>query len=90
MNNYANQKQVDELQKIVDATTPGIKIQSFSVYDNRAIAAIVDIDEKGNKPVIKKLISIGFRKVARYKKPLPYYVPMTTKDTFVVRLEKSI
>lgn len=90
MNNYENQKQVDELQKVIDATTPGIKLQSFSVLDNRALTAIVDIDEKGNKSVINKLISIGFRKVARYKKPLPFYVPLTTKDTFIIRLEKAI
>lgn len=90
MHNYENQKQVDELRKTIDATTPGIELQAFSVCDNRAIAAIIDIDEKGNKTVINKLISIGFRKVSRYKKPLPYYVPMTTKDTFVIRLEKML
>lgn len=87
---YENQKAVDELRKIIDAITPGIKLNSFSVLDNRVLTAIVDIDEKGNKSVINKLISIGFRKVARYKKPLPFYVPMTTKDTFVIRLEKPL
>lgn len=90
MNNYENQKQVDELQKILDATTPGVKLRCFSVCDNRFLTAIVEIDEKGNKTVIEKLISIGFRKMARYKKPLPYYAPMTTKDTFVIRLEKPL
>lgn len=90
MNNYENQKQVDELQKIIDDTTPGVKILCFSVSENRVLSAIIDIDEKGNKSVINKLISIGFSKKARYKKPLPYYLPMTTKDTFVIRLEKAI
>lgn len=87
---YENQKEIDELQKAIDAITPDIKLRYFSVCGNRALSAIVDIDQKGNKSTIDKLISIGFRKVARYKKPLPFYMPLSTKDTFVIRLEKEI
>ena len=87
---YENQKAVDELQAVIDTVAPGIRVRSFSIRGNRALSAIVDIDEKGNKAVINKLISIGFRKVARYKKPLPHYAPLTTKDTFVIRLEKTL
>lgn len=90
MNEYVNQKEIDELQKVIDAITPDIKLRCFSVCGNKAVSAIVDIDQAGNKTTINKLISIGFRKVARYKKPLPHYAPLSTKDTFVIRLEKEI
>lgn len=90
MYEYENQKEIEDLQKVVATLAPDIKLREFSVCGNRALSAWVEIEQKGNKATIDKLISLGFRKVSRYKKPLPFNVPLTTKDTFIIKLKKDL
>lgn len=61
---YDNQADIDEIQRKIDEISPGLKLNYFSLRWNtrHAIEAGVSIPLKGNKALIEKLVSIGFRK----------------------------
>lgn len=61
---YDNQSDIDEIQRKLDKISPGLKLDSFSLRWNthHVFEACVTIPLKGNKALIEKLTSIGFRK----------------------------
>jgi len=61
---YDNQSEIDKVQRIVENICPGLKINSFELRwnTNTVVAVGVTLAVKGNKEIIKKLMSIGFRK----------------------------
>lgn len=92
MREYENQNEIDELRKAIALIDPGIKLQEFDLFPgtNRVKKAIIHLDEKGNKPLIDKLISIGFKKKARHRKRVDVHMLLSTPDAYVVRLEMEL
>lgn len=68
---YTNQKEVDALQSYLYGIDSGLELTAFSTRhgsgENTAISAGLYIAEKGNRPIIQRLLRDGFRKVIRQK-----------------------
>lgn len=86
---YDNAQQIEDLQKILYEISPELKLCGFTLDGNRATTAGISIPEKGNKDIIDKLLSMGFKKKRKSKKTerpwdafSPYY--------FIVWLEKIL
>lgn len=92
MREYENQKEIDALQKAIAAIVPEIKLREFDLVPGTNVVrkVIVHLDEKGNKPIIDKLISIGFKKKARHRKRVDVHMLLSTPDAYVVRLEMEL
>ena len=70
---YANQKEVDNLNKILKRVDKNFELSRFYVDENEnVIRAGVKIQAKGNKAKINALKEIGFETADRFKEPEPF------------------
>lgn len=85
---YANADEIEKIQNEVSSICPDLKLNRFMlVDDNIAVSVGLEIVEKGNKRIIEKLSSIGFRKFLRIKKE-NYH--MYDGYSFLIIMEKSV
>lgn len=61
---YVNQVEIDKMRAVLDNVSPGLTPSCYMLKgDERIVTAIVvTIPMKGNKYVIEKLVSLGFKK----------------------------
>lgn len=67
MSEYINQKEIDAVAQALRAISPELRIEGVSSRGGKAFAVYLTIMEKGNKPLIDKLLAIGFQKAHRRK-----------------------
>jgi hypothetical protein len=85
---YDNQNEVDAVAKRLQEIDPSLRLGSFTLDGNRVVAVGICITEKGNKPIINKLLEIGFKKVWREK--VAGYLAQYEGYSFRVRMEMRI
>lgn len=90
---YVNHSEIEELQKTLHSISPNLRLSRFSLAPGeekpRATAAGLYIMEKGNKHIIEKLLSMGFRKMHR-ERTRNGYADMYDGYSFVLILEKPL
>lgn len=67
---YDNQAEIDKVREMIEAISPNLKFSGFlmKIKNHNAVSAVyVTVPEKGNKEIINKLISNGFKKWLRKK-----------------------
>ena len=69
---YENHEQLAELDRQIKTIDPNLGFGSFGLNGNRVTSVYVILLEKGNKPIIEKLLAIGFEKVRREKVKTDY------------------
>lgn len=67
MSEYINQHEIDAVARELATISPELRIEGVSIRNDRAEAVYVRIMEKGNKPLIDKLLAAGFVKTYRKK-----------------------
>ena len=88
---YENHEQLAELDRQIKAIDPKLTFGGFGLDGNRVTSAFVSLLEKGNKPIIEKLLAIGFEKRWREKvKNTDYYDPKYSGYQMRVRLAKYL
>lgn len=88
---YVNSSQIEELQKTLHSISPDLRLSRFALApgEKRAVAAGLYIMEKGNKHIIEKLLSMGFRKIHR-ERTRNGYADMYDGYSFVLIFEKPL
>lgn len=84
---YANAEEIEKIQLEVSKICPDLKLNRFTSRNNIVYEVGLEIVEKGNKHIIEKLQSIGFRKFLRIKKEL---YSMYDGYSFLILMEKDI
>lgn len=89
---YKNQADVDKVKKMLESISPGLRISYYMTgHEFTTVQNIgLYVPEKGNKEVINKLLSIGFKKIRRRKVEDGGYWNMSATYTMQVVLEISI
>lgn len=64
---YNNQKEIDEINEKIKSIYPKLELSSFGIYENTVISLGLMLPVKGNSEIIKKLESIGFKKIYRQR-----------------------
>lgn len=90
--NYENQADVDKVKKLIESISPGLRISYYGTDNEFKTVHNIGlyVPEKGNKEVINKLLSIGFRKIRRRKVENGRYLDMAASYTMQVVLEISM
>lgn len=70
---YENHEQLAELDRQLKAIDPELRLYGFSLNGNRVVRVDVLLMEKGNKPIIEKLLDIGFERKWREKAKTDYF-----------------
>ena len=89
---YANCKEINELQNTLYSISPNLRLGGFTLSmgdKERASHAILVVEEKGNKRIIEKLLSMGFRKIRR-QRTRRHYWDMADNYSFLLTLEKPL
>lgn len=89
---YKNQADVDKVKKLLESISPGLRISYYMLDDEVDTVKNIGlyVPEKGNKEVINKLLSIGFRKIRRRKVESGHYWDLAAPYTMQVVLEISM
>lgn len=67
MSEYINQREIDAVAEELRSISPELRIEGISARNGKAFAVDLTIMEKGNKPLIDKLLAIGFQRAHRRK-----------------------
>lgn len=91
IDSYKNQADVDKVKKLLERVSPKLRISYYMTDDAFTTVRVIGlyVPEKGNKEVINKLLSIGFRKIRRRKVENGHYY-MGASYTMQVVLEISM
>ena len=92
VDNYKNQADVDKVKKLLESISPELRISCYETdYEFTTVHNIVlYVPEKGNKEIINKLLSIGFRKIRRRKVEEGGYWNMSASYTMQIVLGISM
>ena len=89
---YTNCKEINELQNTLYGISPNLKLAGFTLSngdEKRATHAMLVVEEKGNKRIIEKLLSMGFSK-RRRQRTSRHCWDMADNYSFLVTLEKHL
>lgn len=88
---YENHEQLAELDRQIKAIHPKMRFNSVGIVGNRVVSVSVLLAEKGNKPLIEKLMAMGFENKRREKiKTYDLYHPRDISYRMQVRLTKYL
>lgn len=92
IDSYKNQADVDKVKKLLESISPGLGISYYMTDNDFTTVHVIGlfVPEKGNKEIINKLLSIGFRKIRRRKVETGHYWDIGASYTMQVVLEISM